>query len=651
MEIETVRNIATIAAPLTKAILDTYLVPKFQELREKWNKDKLLIDHYFESKFQDYLSESFEKNAVLNTIAYKKKKVLLNDVYLPLNLIDINRRKEVKIEHFDGSLFDHSNKILITDTAGMGKSTLVKKLLISCIEKNKGVPILIELRRLSKDKGIIDEIIEQFSPINDKIDKQFILDLIKRGDFIFFLDGFDEISLSERASVTTDIEKFVSKARKNKFILTSRPEEALSSFGEFKKFKIKALNVEEAFALLKKYDSHGELSKLLISKLNEKEVFSNIKEYLTTPLLVSLLYTAFEHKQRIPFKKHVFYRQVYDALFETHDLSKGNSFEREKYSKLGSDDFHRVLRIFGYLCLKSGNKIEFTRDELATTIQKAIDYCGNLDIKPSDFIKDLLSTVPVFNKDGIYFKWSHKSLQEYFTAQFIYLDSKEKQADILRHISFHSNNKSYFNVLDLYKSIDPIGFENIVTFKLLNDYLQFLKNTYKSFSGKEKLVRQQFCFQKDIFLIIPQVSINVDSDQHVFDLLREFLNFKHTKMSLIIGDAPEVSMIKAPEIVNPYQSLMHFYYKRGVNFIYKNNQKFENISVTLVLPKNKIHKINDRKNSILNKGENFKKTNDIIRFYSQSTVNLIIDESKAEFLVNKIIAKKKNNSSDDLLNF
>lgn len=651
MDLNDVKNIATIAAPLTKAILDTYLVPKFKDLSKKWNKNDLLIDHYFESKFQDYLTESFEKNAVLNTIAYKKKKVLLNDVYVPLNLVCEQSREEIKIENFDYKLFEETNKILITDTAGMGKSTLAKKMLISCIELNQGVPLLIELRRLSKGKGIIDEIIEQLNPINEKIDKQFILDLIKKGDFVFFLDGYDEISLSERGFVTTDIEKFVSKARKNKFILTSRPEDALSSFGEFKKFKIKALNSNEAFALLEKYDNHGEVSQLLIAKLNEQEVFQNIKEYLTTPLLVSLLYTAFEHKQKIPFKKHVFYRQVYDALFETHDLSKGNSFERDKYCKLGSDDFHRVLRIFGYLCLKSGNKIEFTRDELTTTIQKSIDYCGDLEIKPSAFIKDLLSTVPIFNKDGIYFKWSHKSLQEYFTAQFIYLDSKEKQKDMLEHISFHPNNKSYFNVLDLYKSIDPVGFESIVTYKLVNDYLSYIKNTYKNFSGSEKDFRQQHCFDKDIYLINAQVKIKVDTADYVFDLLREQLNDSLLPMSIMLTDDSKISNIKMPTVDNSYKSLIEFFYKQGAEFVYKNKEDFRNLSVDFKLSKNRLYKITDRKNSLLNKGENFKKTNDVIRFYSGRRTTLLIDKTKAQHLITKINVKKEKKSSDDLLNF
>jgi predicted NACHT family NTPase len=443
MDIETVKNIATVAAPLSKVVLETFLVPKFKEFRDKWKRENNLIDYAFEDKFLEYLTSAYEKNGVLNTIAFKKKKVLLNDVYIPLTIQCEERhelprkRKSLTLTEFDDELFAESNKILITDTAGMGKSTLSKKLLISAIEKNKGVPVLIELRRLSKEKDIIDEILEQLNPINEKVNRQFILDLIKRGDFIFFFDGFDEISLSDRSNVTKQIQTFITKSRKNKFVLTSRPEDALSSFGDFLKYQIKPLIPEEAYSLIKKYDAEGNIGDLLISKIKEPETFESIEEYLTTPLLVSLLFTAFEHKQRIPFKKHIFYRQVYDALFESHDLSKGDSFEREKHSKLGSDEFHRVLRIFGYLCLTNENKIEFTRDELGTIVSRAIEFCPEINSSSTNFIKDLLITVPLFAKDGIYYKWSHKSLQEYFAAQFIYLDSKEKQNNILTHVSFH----------------------------------------------------------------------------------------------------------------------------------------------------------------------------------------------------------------------
>lgn len=656
MELETAKNIATIAAPLTKIVLETYLLPKLKDLKSKWNKDKMIVDHYFESKFSEYISDSYEKNAILNTVAFKKRKVLLKDVFIPLTLNCSETSKEIKIDNYNDELFTDSNKILITDTAGMGKSTLSKKLLISSINENKGIPILIELRRLSKSKGIIAEILEQLNPINESLDKQFILDLIKRGDFIFIFDGFDEISLSERSSVTTEIQKFISKAKNNKFILTSRPEDALSSFGDFQKFQIKPLKPEEAFTLLEKYDNYGELSKLLISKIKEEDNYKNIEEYLTTPLLVSLLFTAFEHKQRIPFQKHIFYRQVYDALFESHDLSKGDSFERDKHTGLGSDEFHRILRIFGYLCLKSGNKIEFTRDELTNIIQNSIDYCSNLKITPSNFIKDLLITVPIFIKDGIYFKWSHKSLQEYFSAQFIYLDSKEKQSDILEHLSFHKNNISFINVIDLYKSMDPIGFEQTVTLKFLVDYINHLNKTYINFIGTEKLIRQQFTFTHDIYLIKCQFEPRTENNHpaKVFKILKDYTKEITTRMSIAMNvgiDEKLISYVKIPNIPNPYNTLLRFYYSQREDFVFINERKNNIQEIELKLKEGKAYPVSDRKNAYLNKGDNFKKTNDLIKMFLSRHRFLNIDRDRAEKRIDRINSYKSIKSNDDLLNF
>lgn len=662
IDLETAKGIATIAAPFSKIVLETFLAPKFQEFREKWKRDQNIIDYAFEDKFLDYLTDTYEKNGVLNTIAFKKKKVLLNDVYIPLTLIceerqDNNfKREEKKIVDFDESLFSKCNKILITDTAGMGKSTLSKKMLISAIEKNKGVPVLIELRRLSKEKDIVDEIIEQLNPINEKVNRQFILDLIKRGDFIFFFDGFDEISLTERTNVTTQIQSFISKAKKNKFILTSRPEDALSSFGDFYKFQIKPLLPEEAYTLIRKYDSEGKISELLITKIKEEGTFESIQEYLTTPLLVSLLFTAFEHKQQIPFKKHIFYRQVYDALFESHDLSKGDSFERDKYSKLGSDEFHRVLRIFGFLCLTQENKIEFTRDELGTIVTKSISYCPEIKTTSANFIKDLLITVPIFTKDGIYYKWSHKSLQEYFAAQYLYLDAKENQQEILKHISFHQENSSFLNVIDLYRSIDPTGFENIVVYKLLEDYFNSLNSTYKNFTGSEKLKRQQFIYGFHIFLInFPyQPRTKENHPREIFNLVREILPSSKLRMSISAGVENEdrLSYIKIPIIRKPQQVLIDYLHSTGVDYINRKQYETEIITdIDLKLPLKKLTEVTDRKNSILNKDGNFIKTNFLIEHFIGRRAVKIIDISKGKNKLSQLKNRIVKNSKNELLNF
>lgn len=659
MEIDTIKNIATIAAPLTKVVFETFLKPKFEEIKEKWKRDNRILEHAFEDKFMDYLNESYEKNAVLNTVAFKKRKILLSDVYVPLTIQykdEKNIKRSILIEEFSNQIFDKSNKVLITDTAGMGKSTMSKKLLLSCIENNQGVPVLIELRRLSRNKDIIQEILEQLNPINEEIDKQFILDLIKRGDFIFFFDGFDEISLTDRSLVTTEIQKFVSKARKNKFILTSRPEEALSSFGDFFKYQIKPLIPNEAYELITKYDASNKIAPLLISKIKEEENFDNIKEYLTTPLLVSLLFTAFEHKQSIPFKKHIFYRQVFDALFESHDLSKGDSFEREKYSKLGSDEFHRVLRAFGFFCLKQENKIEFSRDELGQIVQDSLEYSGEGTVKSSDFIKDLLITVPIFSKDGIYYKWSHKSLQEYFAAQFIYIDSKEQQKDILQHISFHKNNTAYINVLDLYRSMDPFGFENIITLKLLNDFIEYLSSSYQNFSGAQKIIRQELTFGHDIFLIRipfkPETKENHPSE--VFRLLRNRLKNEMPRMSIginVVESENDISCIKIPEIKKSVQTLIEYHHSLNCDFIKIIKEQVKDCKIQLNLAKRKLYHVTDRNNLVLNQKENFTKTNRLIQLYLNRRIFLTIDKEKAKEQIESINSRIKKTRNSDLLNF
>ncbi|MES2690793.1 MAG: NACHT domain-containing protein, partial [Bacteroidota bacterium] len=452
---ELAKNILMTATPLVSAITEIFVKPKLADIAKGLKLKVNKIESIFEDKFNEYLTRSYEKYSIMNTIVFHNQQRLLKDLYIPLTLENTDQ-EQFTIDRFDKNFLPVYERILITDTAGMGKSTLLKKIFLSVIDEAVGIPILVELRRISKSKDIIQEIMDQINSISKDLDKDFILRLIQQGNFVFLFDGYDEIPTENRVEATEQIQKFINKAGKNLFILTSRPESALSAFGDFKGFSVKPLAKNQAFDLLRRYDGNGNLSKELIKKLQGK-TYNNIDEFITNPLLVSLLFAAFEHKHTIPIKKHIFYRQVYDALFESHDLTKGDSFAREKFCKLDVDEFHRVLRHIGYNCLIKG-KIEFTKDEILDLIKDAKTYVSGISFKESDLLKDLISTVPLFTIDGIYYKWSHKSLQEYFAAQFIFLDSKEKQRDILLKIYKHENAIKFINVLDLYYSIDYRSF-------------------------------------------------------------------------------------------------------------------------------------------------------------------------------------------------
>src|SRR5690606_6632547 len=243
------------------------------------------------------------------------------------------------------------------------------------------------------------------------------------------------------------LHKFIEKANHNYFLITSRPEDSLASFGDFQKFSVNPLKKGEAYSLLSKYDtySYHSISKNLIKQLNDNPDDS-LQEYLSNPFLVSLLYKSYEFKKDIPVKKSQFYQQVYDALFETHDLSKEGYLKRDKYSNLHIDDFERVLRHIGYFT-SIENKVEYDKNTIIKFIDKAKKHLSDLNFRSSDFLKDLIKTVPIFKKEGNYFKWGHKSLQDYFAAKFIWIDSKESQLPILEKIYKDPKVKRFHNLL------------------------------------------------------------------------------------------------------------------------------------------------------------------------------------------------------------
>ena len=471
--------IAVAAKSLVEGFIKNYALPKLSKLAHSISKEGKANLSLNSNAFIAYYKRAYNNYSIINTLAFKERVKKLKDIYIPLTIYPVDNKKEkklTKIEGYPKELLDKYSRILITDTAGMGKSTLMKRMFLDIIDGQLGIPIFIELRRLNENNDILNEVAIQLGGLNDGFDKEILETLFVDGEFIFFFDGYDEISSSNKAFVTRNIQDFVAKASNNKYILTSRPEEELACFGEFQEFRIRELKKVESYDLLRKYDISGKTSRLLISKL-ETGNYSMINEFLKNPLLVSLLFAAFDFKQTIPLKKHIFYRQVFDAYFDSHDLSKGDSYVHEKKSNLDLDDFDKVMRKIGYECLRK-QKIEFEKDELLNIIDSAKSGFSNLNFASTSLLGDLLKAVPLFCQDGMYYKWVHKSLQEYFAAEFIYKDSKNNQDAILTTLYKSKKIDLYINLLDLYFDIDPVGFQKNIVKPLLESYVEYYEKFY-----------------------------------------------------------------------------------------------------------------------------------------------------------------------------
>lgn len=567
------------AKPVIEGLIKNVINPKLKKFAKKVGLEynKIMIPKG--EHFSEYLHRAYEQYSIAKTLALKHETRFLKDIYQPLTLRknnSIEEREESSyiINDYPKELISKFSNILIIDTAGMGKSTLSKKMFLSVVDNGLGIPILIELRRLSKNRTIIDDIQDQIDDINCNFDKTLLLEFIKDGEFVFFLDGYDEIPPENKAFVSSHINSFISKAGNNLFFLTSRPEVSLSSFGNFQSFSIDPLKREEAYELLRRYDNQGQVSKLLIEKLMSGK-YSMIDDFLGNPLLVSLLFNAFEYKQTIPLKKHIFYRHVYDAYFDAHDLTKGGSYTHDKKTGLDIDDFNKVLRRIGFECIKR-QKIEFTKDELLDVIEIAKASCINLSFTCSDFLDDITRSVPLFCQDGVYYKWVHKSLQEYFAARFIYKDSKDDQDKILTSIFQSDNIEKYINMLDIYYDIDDFGFRKNIILPLYKEFVEHYNNSYfnSEIISEESIKRRiSFLFHSKI-LITPNYSAPLGYDS-IVDIARKYIGNMtsgagYDKLRVLVNNMPKLRIFEIIErkgnasIINRKQhNIIHHKIKYG----------------------------------------------------------------------------------------
>ena len=493
MELQEIKDVVVIAKPFVEPIISTLIAPKIEQLKswlKKQNTNNKVVDNYFENKFEEYLYRTYRNCSNLNILVFPNQQIQIKNIYQPLTLNSSRNDKSFKITAFKESYIKEYKKILISDNAGMGKSTLLKWISISLIEQSLSIPILIELKRINSNHTLLDEIFEQIDPIDKSFDKDLILKFLELGSFTILLDGFDEVEYDERQIVIQDIKSLTSKASENWFILTSRPDSELTAFGDFQLFNVNPLSKEESFQLIDKYDAVN--NNYLSDKLKEgiEQKFAQVKEFLTNPFLVSLLYKTYTYNKDIPSKKSTFYDEVYSALYKHHDLSK-DGYKRNKKSGLDIHDFRLVLRRLAFNTAKIV-KTEYTDIQLIEHL-KEVNQSISFDFKELNYSEDLELNVPLFVRDGRNLKWSHKSVQDYFAAEYICNHSQKKE--IVAKL-YESKKSNYLQIIDFISELEPKIFRESIVLPLLNKFKNYCETTYKDceISAKEIRKRQSVTF-------------------------------------------------------------------------------------------------------------------------------------------------------------
>lgn len=467
------KGLETFAVECVKSLVETHIKPIL-----KTHADSQDRSCEIEECIEEYLEITYKKAMIMNTIVFRGVQKTLCDLYIPLTIVSSDESYLID-DNCLNNISTAANKILIVDTAGMGKSTIVKFLIVKHIVENKKVPILIELRRLTNETDLVYFLVKQFELLGKKILPEDLIQMIRNGEFVFFFDGYDEVSKDLKGDVLNKLQDFIIKAGNNQYVLTSRDETDLNSLGDFKRFSIKPLSMNEAFDLIKLYDQNGSLSKILINRIKKDKQLSILKEFLKNAMLTSLLYKTFQYKEEIAYKKLDFYNQVYEALFNDHDKSKGGAYVHEKESLLDGTDFERLLRRVAFFSLKN-NKVEYeTKAEFIQIIQASIKSMPWIEASEDKVLYDITHAIPFFQNDGIAYKWVHKSFMEFFAAGFVCYESNSTKT-LLKRMVESSNFNTYKNVLDFCFEIKPEIAREVIVYPTLCNYIEFCQKIYSN---------------------------------------------------------------------------------------------------------------------------------------------------------------------------
>lgn len=129
---------------------------------------------------------------------------------------------------------------------------------------------------------------------------------------------------------------------------------------------------------------------------------------------------------------------IFFNIYSKHDATK-SGFRRELRSELSYDNFKKVFAQFCFITYYQA-KIELTYDDIVTVLNKIKGSNGITIFRPEDYLYDLVNSICVLYREGVTYKFTHRSFQEYFSAIFL----KELSDQNMEKMGISLVKKDYF---------------------------------------------------------------------------------------------------------------------------------------------------------------------------------------------------------------
>lgn len=300
---------------------------------------------------------------------------------------------------------------------------------------------------------------------------------LKNGLFVVLLDGMDEVSADYRGEVSNQIISLAQRFSTLQIIVSSRPDDRFVSWDLFEHASILPFDRSKAEILIARLEYEPATKKRFAHDVKTK-LYDSHRSFLSNPLLLTIMLMTYSHNASIPAKNHLFYSQVFDALWNQHDATK-DGYTRVMECGLQRDDFVRLLESVSFQSWYE-SQLDFTPTHLANYVRRAKQMTG-IVVDPDKFVRDATGSVCVLVKDGLSYSYSHRSFQEYYAATFLLSQSESFRSNAWGSVCTRAGSDE---VLALMWEIN----QSLVERELLIPFLTSVEATVAGLQGAERVL-------------------------------------------------------------------------------------------------------------------------------------------------------------------
>lgn len=323
-------------------------------------------------------------------------------------------------------IYESAGNVAILGGPGAGKTTSLQRLMRRAIRDresgNGGVPVLIRLRDLRNEDGLLATVLAELgvnviAPADQgrifqrKWLQRATVQLLEQLSAIVFLDGLDEIEASIRDRVIPELQDLALASSGFRLILTCRVAEYSVALPSVQAYTLRKLNSTQIMAFAEKWLGNDHASAFVQALRRTPYAGTEV-----VPLLLAHLCILYERDKELPRRHIEVYEQIVALLVDKWDAERGIR-RKSRHASLNWRGKERLLAALSYALMAMGRRGSFDHSDVRDAFMLVAPSFELESGDADEVIDELESHTGLLLRTGhSRYDFLHLSLQEYLAA-------------------------------------------------------------------------------------------------------------------------------------------------------------------------------------------------------------------------------------------